>query len=42
LPSAVTAVQSSSHTTWRHVPTLIIGSMVNVIPGSMIVRARES
>ena len=33
LPSAVTAVQSSSHILCCHVPRLIIGSIVNVMPG---------
>ena len=32
-PSAVTAVQPSSHMTWRHEPIVIIGSIVNVMPG---------
>ena len=40
LPSAVTAVQSSSHILCCHVPSVIIGSIVNVMPGRMIMVAR--
>ena len=36
-PSAVSTVHSSSHSTQSGVPRLSIGSMVNVIPGSMTV-----
>ena len=42
-PSAVTAVQSSSNAILCcHVPMVIIGSIVNVMPGRMIMLARAS
>jgi hypothetical protein len=40
--STVTAVQPSLQSWCCHAPMVIIGSMVNVIPGSMIVVARGS
>ena len=43
LPSAVAAVQPSSNTILCcHVPSVIIGSTVNVMPGRMIMLARSS
>ena len=41
-PSAVTAVQPSSQMTGSMLPIVIMGSMVNVIPGSMTVFAPRS
>ena len=41
-PSAVTAVQPSSHILCCQVPSVIIGSIVNVMPGRMIIDPRES
>ena len=41
-PSAVTAVQPSGQMRSRHEPIVIIGSIVNVIPGSSTVTARGS
>ena len=38
-PSAVTAVQPSSQSFSRHVPMVIMGSMVKVIPGCITVDA---
>jgi hypothetical protein len=36
-PSAVTAVHPSSHSLWRQSPIVIIGSMVNVMPGRIAI-----
>jgi hypothetical protein len=38
-PSTVTAVQELSHIFSRHDPAVTIGSIVNIIPGSITVRA---
>ena len=41
-PSAVTAVQPSGQRAARQSPSVIIGSMVKTMPGTMVVRARGS